>query len=272
MPPKRLRYQNARGTTERFTASDAIHCTRNREPNITWPVSPIADQRTGFNHHLLMGHLTDLIVEQPRAQPEHSDEIVDPAREPVPDAVFGHAAHARPMIHEDLGHARAAELAERGEEAVHAHEHREPFERGAAIDLERAPDVGERVAEHPPANRVRDARGSAAEPAVLALPSNSGDDVRVAELLEKERDVGGIVLAVRVERDHDLAAHELEPRDERRALPRLAREVHADDAGARERRLADPGAAFVLAPVVDQDDLVREAGRAERALELVDVL
>jgi hypothetical protein len=41
-----------------------------------------------------------------------------------------------------------------------------------------------------------------------------------------------------------------------------------DDAGASERRFANPVAASIPAPVVDEDDLVGESGRLERALEL----
>src|SRR6185369_2254854 len=95
-------------------------------------------QRAGFGHDLNMRHLPDLIVEEPGTEPEHADEVVDAAAETVPNTVFRNAAHARAVIHVDLHHARAAELAERGEEAVHVLEHGQSFQCGAAISLQRA--------------------------------------------------------------------------------------------------------------------------------------
>ena len=55
---------------------------------------------------------------------------------------------ARTMAQSHLGETRAAQHAQRRQEAVHAHEHGQPFELLAPVRLERTADVGDRVEEN----------------------------------------------------------------------------------------------------------------------------
>ena len=83
-------------------------------------------------------------------------------------------------------------------------------------------------------------------------------------------DLGGVVLAVAVERDHVVAAHGLEAVRERRRLAEVAPQLddaHVVAGGGQPRH---HGERAVGGAVVDEDDLERQSGGHERCVDLRD--
>src|SRR5207249_8102497 len=89
----------------------------------------------------------------------------------------------------------------------------------APIGLERAADVGDRVADHGAPRGVGDPRRYALEPRVMAPNADPRHDVGLLESAEDARQIGGIVLEVGIERHDDVAARAREAGRERGALP-----------------------------------------------------
>src|SRR4051794_3454205 len=84
-------------------------------------------------------------------------------------------------------------------------------------------------ARHAAGREVEDLREEAAPPWILALRLPAGDEVEAfLELGKEARDLGGIVLEIAVDRDHDLAASLEEAGLEGRRLAEVA--AQADDA------------------------------------------
>ena len=48
VPPIRLNHQNATGTTESRSRSEASHCTTNRAVNSAWPRNPTSSQKVNL--------------------------------------------------------------------------------------------------------------------------------------------------------------------------------------------------------------------------------
>ena len=90
---------------------------------------------------------------------------------------------------------------------------------------QRAARVTDRVAEQHAAAEAPDTRTSAPDEAVAAIAAAISLDhvgITAAEPGDHRRNVGGVVLAVGVEHDDDLAASNAETRVERRGLPAAA--------------------------------------------------
>src|SRR5258706_131555 len=85
---------------------------------------------------------------EPSLEPVHADEISEPAPQAVGDTILGDPVTARAVRHRDLDEPGAAELTQRRQEAVDADERRQADKRLATVGLERAADVGDRIAEH----------------------------------------------------------------------------------------------------------------------------
>src|SRR5690242_19763314 len=168
-PPRRLRYQNVRGMMTRRARSDTIHCTKKREPNVTWPRKPIAYHRATDEKRLsLIRHPPNLVAKHPRLEPADSQEIADSPEEAVPHPVFRDAVPARPVEHRDFRHARAPELTEGRKEAMGPHEERQPIQCLAPVRFQRAAHVGDGIPDGGAAHRVRDPRRGAPAPGIGA--------------------------------------------------------------------------------------------------------
>src|SRR5206468_3064091 len=96
-----------------------------------------------------------------------------------------------------------------------------------------------------------------------------GPRSRLAELRDQHRNVRGVVLKVRVERDDDPTAGQAEARVEAGALSGVALEVDRADLRRRLRHPVDDLPAAVRGAVVDQQRLVPPARRHERAAYLL---
>src|SRR2546426_2053217 len=240
----------------RRARSEAIHWTKKREPNVSCPRKPIAYHVATDEKRLFMSHPPNLVTQHPRFEPADSDEVANSTKEPVSHAILGYAMAPRAMPHRHLDDPSAAELAERGKEPMRAGEEREVFERFPAIGLERAANVADRVPDRRAPDHVRDSGRGAAPPGVRPVRPHARNDVGVAERVEEQRDRGGVVLAVGIQRDDHAAPRVPQPGRERAALSDVLLEQDAKNAGIPPRALFDPSAASVRAPVVDEDQLV----------------
>src|SRR5437868_4458022 len=123
----------------RRARSETIHWTKKREPNVTCPRKPIVYHRATEARRLwLIRDPPDPVTQHPRLEPPHAQKVANPSEEAVPDTVLRVAVSARPVAHGNLRHTRAAELAERGKEAMRAREERQSFQGLAPVGLERA--------------------------------------------------------------------------------------------------------------------------------------
>ena len=192
----------------------------------------------------------------PGAHPAHGDEIVAAGDGPVQRAVFRHAVPARPVVDLHLHDARALELHERGQEAVHAAEHGQAPGHVRAHDLQRAAGVGDRPAGHGRAHGVADLGRDALHEAVLALGPPAADHVRAGAVSRKKaRDVGRVVLQVGVHGDDDPAPGGLEAGLEGRGLAAVGGEGEVAHRIVSGGQGLDDGKACIRAAVVDEDDL-----------------
>src|SRR5258706_14426348 len=99
MPPRRLRYQNTLGMMTLRARSEAIHCTKKREPKVICPRKPTAYHAATGAERLLMGHPPNFVTQHPSLEPPNAEEIADPpeeavvhppAREPPPPRALSH--------------------------------------------------------------------------------------------------------------------------------------------------------------------------------------
>src|SRR5438105_3275971 len=104
------------------------------------------------------------VADEADLEPAHPDQIVNAAPQAIADAVFRNAGAASAVTDAHLHDARPAELAERGQESMHADEHRQTFQHLAAVGLERAADVGDAVTQRRAPHRIRDAGGPKPHP------------------------------------------------------------------------------------------------------------
>src|SRR5258706_2223990 len=220
MPPRRLKYQNTLGMMTGRARSDAIHWTKKRDPNVSWPRKPITYQSaTCESRSWFMGHPPDLVTEHSRLEPANSKEVANPPKEAVPHPVLRDAVTPGPMPDRHLGDPGSLKLAEGRQEAVRADEERDPFQRFAPVCLERAAHVPDRIPDHRAPDRVRHARGDTAPPGVGPRRPDPGDDVGALEGVQQRGDAGWIVLSVRVQRHDHVPPGVLQPRGQRAALP-----------------------------------------------------
>src|SRR5258706_14014264 len=81
MPPRRLRYQNTLGMMTLRARSEAIHCTKKREPKAICPRKPTAYHAATGAERILMGHLPNFVTEHPSLEPPNAEENPDPPEE-----------------------------------------------------------------------------------------------------------------------------------------------------------------------------------------------
>src|SRR5947207_10266110 len=211
----------------RRARSDTIHWMKNREPKTSCPRKPTAYQAAVGETALTMRHPPDFVPQQPRLEPANTEQIAQPTKETVPHPVFRNAAPARAVKHGHLGHARAAELAERGKESMRPDEERQVLQRLTPVCLEGASDVADRVSDHRPPNGIRDPGRHAAPPGVGAPLANAGNHVRGLERAQELRDARGVVLTVGVEREDDVPGRVTHTRRQRPALDRKSTRLNS---------------------------------------------
>src|SRR4051812_10238706 len=118
---------------------------------------------------------------------------------------------------------------------------------------------------------IRDARWNAAHDEVIdALLAPSADDVvSLFQLLQKQRDVVGIVLQVAIHGDDVLTASIVEAGRQSRCLPEVAAQLDDDHAAVYSSDLVQVKEGLVAAAVVYKDQLEAFAGRLHHVLEAV---
>lgn len=102
-----------------------------------------------------------------------------------------------------------------------------------------------------------DGRKAAAEEFVFPLPPPAADDVvSCFDLLDKKRDVMGIVLEIRVERDDNITPGMVESCRKGRSLAKVFSEFDDFDSVILPVKTFQRKKGFILASVIDEDDLV----------------
>ena len=188
------------------------------------------------------------------------------------------SAAARPIADRHFRDAGWIDAEDRRQEPVHAARQLRADDELAAIGLETAAAVIHRHAGRPRDQPVGDTRredtGHERLAPLQAPPAYDVDPL--VEAREQARDVGGVVLAVAVERDHDGATRMREPGRKRRGLPEVAVEIDDADMRVRRGQQLEARERAVAAAVVDEEDFVRPAEVArdpgELGMERRDVL
>ena len=175
---------------------------------------------------------------------------------------------AWPVADRHLGHPRAGQPQQGGQEAVHAVERRNAMQEIGAVGAQGASDIGDRFAGDPIADPVRDARRGPAQPAVLPVGADAADDIVGTETNEEPGDVRRIVLQIGVERDQGGAASVAEAGRERRRLVAVAPQADHPHTMVLCRQSAQDLRAAVRAAVVDVEDFVVLAGRVHGRADL----
>jgi hypothetical protein len=164
-------------------------------------------------------------VGQPAAaqQPGDPDQVDDACPQPVVDAVFRAAGLSRPVIDRRADHPAALAQHQRRHETVHVIEIGQPQEKAARQRLDAAAGIRRAVAQDRRTYAIGDTRGEPPHGRVTTLgPLSDGQHrhrrVRASADGDQVRQVGGIVLAVTVQRGDDLAARRQKPATDRRAL------------------------------------------------------
>jgi hypothetical protein len=113
---------------------------------------------------------------------------------------------ARTMTDGDLRHGEAFHLQERRQKPVHPIVEPDPIQALAAERFERASRVGNDFLADIVPDRVGDSGRETAWPRVPPDDSATHDRIEGPDFFQEKRDVGGIVLQIRVHRDHDLSS------------------------------------------------------------------
>src|SRR5262245_24324709 len=108
----------------------------------------MTSQACGIVNQLAMEKLLGAGADEPRLEPARAPQIGKIGPEAVEDAGLRPSVTSWPVVQRDIDDASATKLAERGQVAMDPAEVRQPFDGTSAIRLERAADVGDRVAEH----------------------------------------------------------------------------------------------------------------------------
>jgi hypothetical protein len=209
------------------------------------------------------GEEADQAGEAQRPRAERCQPRQGGAREPR-EAVVRHAGPALAVRHLDHRIPRGRPAEQDVQDHVRTPEERERLaqvgtEGAEAADLARkvAPD---RRAHHEPGDRRRDV----AEEPVLALERLAVDDVDVLrQRVEQARDLLGRVLEVVVERDDDGKPCGADAGKGGVVLPVVAGELEATHAVVGLGERPDPRPAAVGAAVVDEEQLVLDAGERQ---------
>src|SRR5665648_272251 len=201
---------------------------------------------------------------------EHREKVEIAAKVALP-AVLGLAGRARPVTDRLLGDAKARLRGHDGDVAVLLAVDMDRVHHVAAVGLEAAVEVVQGDPRGAPHRPVEEARGDGLVERVLAALLPARDQViPLVQARDETGDLGGVVLAIAVERDHVVAAHGLEAVRQRRRLAEVTPQL--DDAhvvtGGGEP--LHRGARAVGGPVVDEDDLKGQAGGPKRRVDLRD--
>jgi len=133
----------------------------------------------------------------------------------------------------------------------------DPVECFGAVGLECTPEVVD-VGAGESGQSGLDVRRDRLRYRVLPVATPAADAVvPVGQFVEESRDIGGVVLSVRVHRDDEFARGLFDAGVERRALSEVARQQHADDFLVFGRQVQDGLPRPVRAAVVDDDHLDR---------------
>src|SRR5437763_11542211 len=81
------------------------------------------------------------IPQNPALHPPYRHEVIEAGKEPIPDAVLRAAVHARVMAYRHFRDGKAMHQGQRGKEAMHALEQRQPLYNGAPKHLQRAAGI-----------------------------------------------------------------------------------------------------------------------------------
>ena len=199
-------------------------------------------------------------MERPMSVAAHErdrDEVEEAAQVAV-QPVARAPVLARAVVHGELGDLEAAIRGEHGDEAVELAVEPDPPQRLGAVRLQPAVDVVQPDARDDRRRPVEEARQHAPRPRVVPPRLPARDEVEpLVELREELRDLGGIVLEVGVDRDHDVALGLEEAGLERDGLPEVAAQVHDDDVRRLVVELGEHAGAAVGRAVVDEDHLER---------------
>src|SRR5450759_3005806 len=201
---------------------------------------------------------------------EHREKVEIAAKVALP-AVLGLAGRARPVTDRLLGDAKARLRGHDGDVAVLLAVDMDRVHHVAAVGLEAAVEVVQGDPRGAPHRPVEEARGDGLVERVLAALLPARDQVvPLVQARDETGDLGGVVLAVAVERDHVVAAHGLEAVRKRGRLAEVAPQL--DDAhvvtGGGEP--LHRGERAVGGPIVDEDDLKGQAGGPKRRVDLRD--
>src|SRR2546423_13478920 len=119
-------------------------------------LSPIASR-------LLPRAFSKPIPQNPALHPPYRHQVIEAGEEPIPDAVLRAAVHARVMAYRHFRDGKAMHQGQRGKEAMHALEQRQPLHNGAAEQFQRTTGVMDAITSHRIADHEGETRGKLSE-------------------------------------------------------------------------------------------------------------
>ncbi len=190
------------------------------------------------------------------AQEPHRHKVQHDLDRPV-EPVLGHPRRPRPVVHDHFGDPGALPVGQGGDEAVHLAVELRLGHDLAAVGLEAAPVVVQADAGHSSDQPVGDPRGQLAGGGLVlaVLPPAADDVVALVQLVHHPWNVGRVVLKVGVQRDHHVAASEVETGAHRRGLAEVAAETDDLHTPVGLVALAEKLVSAVGAAIVDENDL-----------------
>ena len=198
-----------------------------------------------------------------RENPADGEHIHGGLNGPVAEAVFTDAGDAGSVVYGDFSNAIAHAFYEGGDKPVHSVEGQEGFLTLAAHGFEGATGVADTVFCEAGADGVREFGGETLGERVFAVgPVAANEVVAFIEFCQKARDIGGIVLAVAVHQDDDVAFCGVDPGVHGAALAGVFLELeYADMRGAGDFAYRGVGRFIVY-----EDDFEIAAGESSADL------
>jgi hypothetical protein len=156
----------------------------------------------------------------------------------------------------DLGDPCAVPPRVDGQKAMHFPIEPHPLEDFAAIRFQRATEIMQTHAGDEGDEAVRhDAGNVALQRIVLAIfPPARADIESFIEFFEHQRDIGGIILQVAIDRNDDLAAREIEAGHHRGGLAKVAPQMNDFDQRIGGGDFVEDHLALIAAAVIDQHE------------------
>ena len=199
------------------------------------------------------------------AHERHGQEIEEPAHVAL-GAVSGSPVLPRPVVHRQLGDAKATVVGEHGQEAMQLAVDPQRADDLRPVGLEPAVHVVELQARDAADDGVEDLRDEPPRPRIAALRLPAGDEVEaLVELREQAWDLRRVVLEVGVDRHDHGSLGVAKARRSAADLPKLRRSRTTLTFGARSWRRVERGEGAVGGAVVDEDGFPRPP-RGSRAL------